>query len=273
MDVDFLNDDKKNTIQARSVPSMNQSFYNENLSSRTVREIGFNFSTFLNGLKNSLNNLLSTHDTILYDEFKRMEKNFPKRNLHTFQSSDYLEETKNMSESLTGLRKSLSRKIKVAEMELDYKKKRVGKQFSDAVKYAKVENRRALKELRLCAEYRDIIKHAFETIVNNLNEEIKLNIKNELTGKTVVSPRKSLDANLVSMNLTIKRLTSIGSKKIIPATTDLSYSSPNRIWVNNQNLSLTPNVLKSSPKELNNSIKKQKNLNNFILKKASNIDS
>ena len=241
---DFLNE-KASHIRSNS--SIHKSF------SQETKSLSFNYNVFLKSLQTSLNSLLTNHDQILNDEFRKMEKKKSKR--ADLQNND--EENQNLSESLSKIRKSLFRKKKVAENDHDiYKEiKNVGKDFSETIKYANVDNKKALKHLRLCAEYRDLLNDTFEAIIFNLTDELNGINDIDLNKHNSHMIRKNpieIDLNCLNLNSNdlSRRLFSMESKKKI-----------NDSYLSSQQRSSLPKNNNSTPMT-----KKTKNLNEFILK-------
>ena len=178
----------------------------------------FNYSAFLNNLKTSLNDVLTKNDNILSKEFEKLELicncKKPDNNLLLSNELD-----QNLSENLTSIRKSILRKKKIKDEKNELQSKSVGKKFADSIKYAKVENKKVLKEIRICAEFRDLLKNSFESIVNSLVEELSNNNEgnNKNNNDSSFYRRKSVEFNIT--NLTSKsnnlssRLSSVGSRK------------------------------------------------------------
>lgn len=206
---------------------------------------------------------------ILFDEFKRLEKNYTKRS-NSIENEEGIqkEEDQKYSETLTSIRKMVIRKNKVIEPDQDDKLKIVGKQFADAIKYARAD-RKILREIRICAEYRDILKNTIENLINNLGEDIKETRENGSYNKNTLSSLtkrlKELNPNGLSFNGRSSSCTKKNNADNMRSISDVFNSSPAK-----GTLSLTTNNL-SSNNAKQESPKKQRNLDDFILKKNNDL--
>ena len=216
----------------------------------------------MKSLKTSLNNLLTSHDQLLYEHYYKLEKKIVKRqgsNINNNSNLSSNEESQKMSESLSLIRKSILRKKKIIDKDQEDKMNNVGKQFSEEIKYTKVENKKALKDLRICAEYRDVIKHTFEAVINNLRDELTgvNNLRMSKTDSQQINERKPIELDLSCLAINTKdlskRMSSVGSDKNIM---DVNMTLQKKSSQNNNLIS--PNNLYKKP---------NKNLNDFILKK------
>ena len=259
-------EDKKSSGQIHSFQSLSNCSFQD---SNNPQNSSFNYYSYLNSLTSSLNNLLTTHDIILYDEFKRLEKIHMKRN-NSLENEEGLhkEEEQKFTETLTSIRKMVLRKNKIIEPDNDDKLKIVGKQFADALKYAKAD-KKSLREIRICAEYRDLLKNTLENFINTLGEEIKETRENESYNKNTLccltKRLKEFNPNGQYLNgrSSSCRKENVGGK--LRSTSEAFNTSPAK-----GTLTLTTNNLNTINVKQENG-RKQRNLAEFILKKNNDL--
>ena len=168
-----------------------------------------------------------------------------------------------MTEEFSIIRRAVFRKKKIVDDEIDCRSRSVGKQWSDSLKYARVENKKSMLDIRIAAEVRDKISNTFENIINNLAAEM-------------ANPSKKF----ISTNEIL-----YSARKLVEYDTNVNDRSVNRGRCNSQqNVAFYSRIKKKSNESLLNSSmnknnghnnstisvsekKKPKNLNDFILKK------
>lgn len=228
----------------------------------------FNLMSFLANLKKSLESTLVYFDKFLYKEYKKIEIVSRKRELKNVSSQDSpnYDGSQNMTETLTNIiRRSSLRKRKLLNEEIECRSQSVGKQWSESLKYSKVENKKTLREIRIAAELRDVLLSSFDNTISNLVLEImKPNSKFISNNERFFSARKLLELDSYGSSLGLYRgrndsMSSFGGgsfrgnkKKSVDS---LLYNSVNKSLVYN---STTSAIEKKKPK----------NLNDYILKKV-----
>ena len=240
------------------------------VSSKTAKEVipspVFNLNGYLSNLKKSLETTLFYYDKILYKEYKKIEitrrtKNSSSQDL----TVGYDSNTNNLSESLSNIRKSISRKRNLLDDDIDCRSQIVGRQWSESLKYSRVESRKTLREIRIAAELRDVIFNAIDGIIQSLSlEMVKPSTRYISTNEMLYSARRVVDFEYFSnpfgergrsSTQSMLNATSRYNKK--RSVDSLLNSSVNKISAyNNSSISLSDK-------------KKAKNLNGFILKKNS----
>lgn len=220
----------------------------------------FDLVYYMSNLKRSLENTMIFYDKLLYNEYKKIE--FVKRKEQKNGSSQDLISISdkgmiNMTESLSSIRKSVLRKKKIVEDEIECRSQSVGKLWSESLKYSKVENKKSLREIRIAAELRDIILGSFDNLFQSLmNEFINPSKKSISNNDVVYSARKVMESDFLSFgkgrNLcSVCQAVTIRNDKKRRSVESLLNRSVNKL----STLSMTDK-------------KKPKNLNDFLLKKA-----
>jgi len=220
----------------------------------------FNILYYLSNLKKSLENTLIFYDKLLYTEYKKIEivkkkeqKNGSSQDIISVPDNGMI----NMTESLSSIRKSVLRKKKIVEDEIECRSQSVGKLWSESLKYSKVENKKSLREIRIAAELRDIILCSFDNIIQSLlNEMVNPSNKSISNNEVVYSARKVMESDFMSFgkgkNLcSICQAITVRNEKKRRSVESLLNRSVNKL----STLSMTDK-------------KKPKNLNEFLLKKA-----
>lgn len=229
-------------------------------SAKDPNSSSFNIVYYLNNLKRSLENTLIFYDKLLYNEYKKIET-VKKKDIKTGSSQDlmsvYDNGKCNMSESLSSIRKSVLRRKKLVEDEIECRSQSVGKLWSESLKYSKVENKKSLREIRIAAELRDILLGSFDNIIQSLmSEMINPSNKSVSSNEVVYSARKVMESDILNMgkgrNLcSICQAITMRNDKKRRSVESLLNRSVNKL----STLSMTEK-------------KKAKNLNDFLLKKA-----
>lgn len=230
---------------------MTLSLYQDDINDKAY----FNYQSALMGLQNTLEELLSTQDKMIHSEYIKIDLNPGNKEDHSV-----------LSESLSIIKKTINRKKSISEstnLENDLSKL-TGKQWSTAVKYAKVSNRKILKQLRTFSEYRDVLKYTFDSIMKNLTNELRsIDLKfDQLTVEKAFSNRKSIETDIPIRKTFTSRMSSVGSgmRKSTDITSILSPLKSDNQTIYNPTKGPTLTSQNDQTQENSNDIEKLKTL-------------
>lgn len=259
-----------------SVPLNDKDLFSEEAKDSTkvakeqrTNEVGkvFNMASFLKSLRNSLENTLSYYDKLLYKEFKKIEvkKKGLTGSLQDL-NAGYESSTINMSENLTNIRRSIIRKRKLLDEDIECRSQSVGRQWSESLKYSRVENKKTLREIRIAAELRDVIASSFDSVIKKLLDEMQNpSSKYVSTNELIYSARRLVNFEYFSNGTSQIRASSMS---------DMSTAFRYNYKKTSVESLMSNSMMRISAVENKNSTisvsdkKKTKNLNEFILKKS-----